>query len=56
MLLLGVVINFWIFPRNKTVNIQGDQVNDPKIKDNRKIKRKRKGFFSFLKRKNKKVN
>jgi hypothetical protein len=47
-LVLGIALDQIIFPRSKTTNVQGDQVNDPKIKDNRKIKNRNKGALDWL--------
>lgn len=38
------LIAYFKFKNPDIVNVQGDQINDPKIKDNRKIKN-RKGLF-----------
>ena len=43
MYLAGVLTALLLYLKFKdpdVVNVQGDQVNDPKIKDNRKIKKK----------------
>lgn len=46
-LVLGAVLILIIFPRTKTNNVQGDLIEDQKVKDNSKTKdnRKRKGLF-----------
>lgn len=51
-LVLGAVLILIIFPRTKTNNVQGDLIEDQKVKDASKHKdnRKRKGLFGFLKR------
>jgi len=47
-LVTGALVVCLIFPRTKVNNVQGDLVEDQKIKDNRKDKRKRKGALDWL--------
>lgn len=48
--LLGIVAGYFIFPKEEINNIQGDLIEEQKIKDNRKNKSKKKGLFGWLKR------
>lgn len=50
--LLGIVAGYFIFPKEEINNIQGDLIEEQKVKNNSKHKdnRKRKGLLGWLKR------
>lgn len=49
-LVTGALVVCLVFPRTKTNNVQGDLIEDQKVKDNSKHKdnRKRKGFLGLF--------
>lgn len=49
MLMLGVVVCFVLFPRNKTTNVRGDYIESQKNKDRSKAKNRR-GLFFWIKK------